>query len=132
MPKTDYDYIVVGSGIAGLNVALLARDHGSVLIITKGNIDDCNTRYAQGGIAAAVGPGDSVELHLRDTLSAGAGLCDTQAVEVLTANGPERVNNLMRWGGRVWRRSTGRSPNEPDCFGTGRGSQHGPHSPCWR
>ena len=84
MPKTDFDYIVVGSGIAGLNVALLARDHGSVLIITKGNIDDCNTRYAQGGIAAAVGPGDSVELHLRDTLSAGAGLCDTQAVEVLT------------------------------------------------
>ena len=98
MPKTDFDYIVVGSGIAGLNVALLARDHGSVLIITKGNIDDCNTRYAQGGIAAAVGPGDSVELHLRDTLSAGAGLCDTQAVEVLTADGPERVNNLMRWG----------------------------------
>ncbi len=98
MPKTDYDYIVVGSGNAGLNVALLARDHGSVLIITKGNIDDCNTRYAQGGIAAAVGPGDSVELHLRDTLSAGAVLCDTQAVEVLTADGPERVNNLMRWG----------------------------------
>ena len=98
MPKTDYDYIVVGIGIAGLNVALLARGHGSVLIITKGNIDDCNTRYVQGGIAAAVGPGDSVELHLRDTLYAGAGLCDTQAVEVLIADGPERVNNLMRWG----------------------------------
>lgn len=113
MPKTDYDYIVVGSGIAGLNVALLARDHGSVLIITKGNIDDCNTRYAQGGIAAAVGPGDSVELHLRDTLSAGAGLCDTQAVEVLTANGPERVNNLMRWG-VAFDREVGSGEGPPD------------------
>ena len=113
MPKTDYDYIVVGSGIAGLNVALLARDHGSVLIITKGNIDDCNTRYAQGGIAAAVGPGDSVELHLRDTLSAGAGLCDTQAVEVLTADGPERVNNLMRWG-VAFDREVGSGEGPPD------------------
>lgn len=98
MIKTDYDYIIIGIGIAGLNVALLAQDHGTVLIITKGNIDDCNTRYAQGGIAAAVGPGDSVELHLKDTLSAGVGLCDPQAVEVLTRDGPERVNNLMRWG----------------------------------
>ena len=98
MLNTDYDYIVIGSGIAGLNVALLAQDHGSVLIITKGKIDDCNTRFAQGGIAAAVGPGDSAELHYQDTLSAGVGLCDPKAVEILTTDGPERVNNLMRWG----------------------------------
>ena len=98
MFNTDYDYIIIGSGIAGLSVALLAQDHGTVLIITKGKIDDCNTRYAQGGIAAAVGPGDSAELHYQDTLSAGVGLCDPKAVEILTTDGPERVNNLMRWG----------------------------------
>ncbi len=98
MNQTDYDYIIIGSGIAGLNTALLAREHGSVLIITKGAVDDCNTRYAQGGIAAAVGPGDSPALHLRDTLAAGAGLCDPEAVEVLTREGPQRVANLIRWG----------------------------------
>ena len=58
-----YDYIIVGSGIAGLYTALLAREHGSVLIITKGSIEDCNTRHAQGGIAAAIGKDDSPELH---------------------------------------------------------------------
>ena len=100
MANTEYDYIIIGSGIAGLNTALLAREHGSVLIITKGKIDDCNTRYAQGGIAAAVGPGDSPTLHMRDTLSAGAGLCDSEAVEVLTAEGPQRVANLIHWGVR--------------------------------
>jgi len=96
--KTDYDYIVIGSGIAGLNTALLAREHGSVLILTKGKIDDCNTRYAQGGIAAAIGQGDSPLLHMQDTLSAGAGLCDPEAVQVLTHEGPQRVANLIHWG----------------------------------
>jgi L-aspartate oxidase len=96
--RTDYDYIIIGSGIAGLNTALLAREHGSVLILTKGKIDDCNTRYAQGGIAAAIGPGDSPILHLRDTLAAGAGLCNPEAVTVLTREGPQRVANLIRWG----------------------------------
>ena len=98
MTNTDYDYIIIGSGIAGLNTALLAQEHGSVLIITKGEIDDCNTRYAQGGIAAAVGPGDSPTLHMRDTLTAGAGLCDQEAVDVLTREGPQRVANLIQWG----------------------------------
>ena len=98
MTNTDYDYIITGSGIAGLNTALLAAEHGSVLIITKGEIDDCNTRYAQGGIAAAVGPGDSPTLHMRDTLTAGAGLCDPEAVDVLTREGPQRVANLIQWG----------------------------------
>jgi L-aspartate oxidase len=98
MDNTDYDYIIIGSGIAGLNTALLAQGYGSVLIITKGKIDDCNTRYAQGGIAAAVGPGDSPTLHMRDTLTAGAGLCDPEAVDVLTREGPQRVANLIQWG----------------------------------
>ncbi len=98
MAQTDYDFIVIGSGIAGLNIALLAQEHGSVLILTKGKIDDCNTRYAQGGIAAAIGPGDSTKLHFQDTLAAGVGLCDPEAVEVLTREGPERVSNLVHWG----------------------------------
>ena len=96
--KTDYDYIIIGSGIAGLNSALLAKEHGSVLILTKGRIEDCNTQYAQGGIAAALGPGDSAVLHMQDTLTAGAGLCDPEAVSVLTSEGPQRVANLIQWG----------------------------------
>ena len=95
---SSYDYVIIGSGIAGLNTALLAADHGSVLVITKGRIDDCNSRYAQGGIAAAVGPGDSPTLHRRDTLEAGAGLCDPDAVEVLTGQGPESIASLIQWG----------------------------------
>ncbi len=98
MNKTDYDYIIIGSGIAGLNTGLLAREHGSVLVLTKGRIDDCNTRYAQGGIAAAIGPGDSPALHSQDTLAAGAGLCNREAVQVLTQDGPRSVASLINWG----------------------------------
>ncbi len=93
-----HDYIIIGSGIAGLNTALLAAEHGSVLVVTKGRIDDCNSRYAQGGIAAAIGPGDSATLHERDTLYAGAGLCDPEAVGVLTGQGPDSIAGLIRWG----------------------------------
>jgi len=66
-----YDYIIVGSGIAGLYIALLAIERGSVLILTKGSIDDCNTKYAQGGIAVAMAKDDSPELHFKDTMAAG-------------------------------------------------------------
>ncbi len=90
-----YDYIVVGSGIGGLYAALLAREQGTVLVITKGSIDDCNTRYAQGGIAAAVSKNDSPELHLRDTLQAGCDLCDENAVKILTSEAPARIADLV-------------------------------------
>jgi len=90
-----YDYIVVGSGIGGLYTALLAREHGTVLIITKGNIDDCNTKYAQGGIAAAIGKGDSPELHSQDTINAGAGLSDEEAVDILVREAPERIADMV-------------------------------------
>ncbi len=93
-----YDYIIVGSGIAGLYTALLAREQGSVLVITKGNIDDCNTKYAQGGIAAAIGSKDSPELHYRDTVNAGAGLCDEEAVRILTGEAPARIAELVQLG----------------------------------
>ena len=92
-----YDYIIIGSGIGGLYTALLAREHGSVLVITKGSIDDCNTRYAQGGIAAAIGKGDSPELHSRDTLNAGDGLSDKETVRILATEAPARIAELVNY-----------------------------------
>jgi L-aspartate oxidase len=91
----QYDYIVVGSGIGGLYTALLAKEQGSVLVITKGSIDDCNTKYAQGGIAAAIGKNDSPELHLQDTLNAGCGLSDEEAVNILVREAPARIADLV-------------------------------------
>ncbi len=94
----QYDYIIVGSGIAGLYTALLAKEQGSVLIITKGSIDDCNTKYAQGGIAAAISKNDSAELHFQDTIAAGDGLCDEEAVRILVNEAPDRVTDLVNFG----------------------------------
>ncbi|MEE9365971.1 MAG: FAD-dependent oxidoreductase, partial [Dehalococcoidales bacterium] len=93
-----YDYIIVGSGIAGLYTALLAREQGSVMVITKGSIEDCNTRYAQGGIAAAIGQDDSPELHYKDTIAAGNGLCDEEAVRILADEAPARIAELVNFG----------------------------------
>ncbi|MDD5126599.1 MAG: L-aspartate oxidase [Dehalococcoidales bacterium] len=96
--KKHYDYIIVGSGIAGLYTALLARELGSVLIITKGSISECNTKYAQGGIAAAIGRGDSPELHFRDTINAGDGLSAEEAVRILVTEAPDRITDLVHFG----------------------------------
>jgi L-aspartate oxidase len=93
-----YDYIIIGSGIAGLYTALLASGQGSVLIITKGSIDDCNTKHAQGGIAAPIGLNDSSDLHFKDTLKAGDGLCDPESVRILTEEAPDRISDLVRLG----------------------------------
>jgi L-aspartate oxidase len=93
-----FDYIIVGSGIAGLYTALLAKDHGSVLIITKGGIEDCNTKHAQGGIAAPVGRNDSWELHYSDTMKAGDGLCDPESVKLLAEQAPDRISDLVYFG----------------------------------
>jgi L-aspartate oxidase len=96
-----FDVIVVGSGIAGLYTALQAHERGaSVLVVTKGSIDEANTRYAQGGIAAAVGPEDSPEAHLQDTIAAGAGLVDEEAARVLTSEAADRIADLVRYGVR--------------------------------
>jgi L-aspartate oxidase len=94
----QYDYIIVGSGIAGLYTALLAKEQGSVLIITKGIIEDCNTRHAQGGIAAAISKNDSAELHFQDTIAAGGGLCDEEAVHILVDEAPDRIADLVSFG----------------------------------
>ncbi|MEX2446817.1 MAG: L-aspartate oxidase, partial [Dehalococcoidia bacterium] len=94
-----YDLVVVGSGIAGLYAALQAEEHGaSVLVVTKGSIDEASTRYAQGGIAAAVGHEDSPEDHLRDTIDAGAGLVDEAAARILCFEAADRIADLVRYG----------------------------------
>jgi len=95
---TDYDYVIVGSGIAGLYSALLAHGQGSVLILTKGSIDDCNTKYAQGGIAAAIGKDDSPDTHFQDTRGAGAGLSDSAVVHILVEEAADRVADLIDFG----------------------------------
>lgn len=91
-------FLVIGSGVAGLHTALRAAAHGDVLLVTKGSLFDSGTSYAQGGIAAALGAGDSPELHRQDTLAAGAALCDRRAVEVLVEEGPARVRELQLAG----------------------------------
>src|SRR3954468_832244 len=94
----DTDIVVIGSGIAGLVAALRARTAGRVLLVTKALLDDGSTRWAQGGIAAALHPGDSPEEHLADTLTAGVGICDPDAVRVLVTEGPEAVRGLIATG----------------------------------
>ena len=91
-------FLVVGSGVAGLHTAWRASEHGDVLLTTKRSLFDSATAYAQGGIAAALGAGDSAELHRRDTLAAGAALCDAAAVAVLVEEGPARVKELHTAG----------------------------------
>jgi L-aspartate oxidase len=96
--RHDVDFLVIGSGIAGLIFALEAAPHGRVAIITKKHRAESSTNYAQGGIAAVMGDDDSLELHVQDTLRAGAGLCDERVVRTIVAEGPPVVRRLIDWG----------------------------------
>jgi L-aspartate oxidase len=104
---TEADVIVVGSGIAGLTAALQARDLGRVLLVTKTHLDAGATAWAQGGIAAALDPDDSPAEHLADTVAAGSGLCDAEAVRVLVTEGPRRIRELVTLGTEFERTATG-------------------------
>lgn len=94
----NVDFLVVGSGIAGLSFALKAAKHGKVLIVTKANEDESNTKYAQGGVAVVVDKSDSFDKHIEDTLIAGDGLCDKGVVEAVVKEGPERIQEIIDYG----------------------------------
>jgi len=96
--KRHYDFIVLGSGIAGLSFALQAARHGSVAVLTKKNSAESNTNYAQGGIASVVSPEDDLESHVKDTLEAGAGLCHENTVRRVVSEGPHVVQELIEFG----------------------------------
>jgi len=95
-----FDFLVIGSGLAGLTFALKASQFGRVCVLTKGEVSDSNTSWAQGGIAAAVGEADSWELHEQDTLIAGAGLCNEESVRYLVQHAPEAIRWLIQLGAR--------------------------------
>ena len=103
----EYDFVVIGSGIAGLSFALKAAKHGSVAVITKRKGWDTNTAWAQGGIACVTSDEDSFELHVRDTLDAGAGLCDERVVRTIVTEAPERIHELIELGLRFDEREKG-------------------------
>ncbi|MEX2603460.1 MAG: FAD-binding protein, partial [Gracilimonas sp.] len=98
MPKFKFDFLVIGSGIAGLTFALKAAEYGSVAIVTKKEMMEANTAYAQGGIAGVLSKHDSFEKHIKDTLVAGAGLCKRDAVELVVKKGPNLIKELIDYG----------------------------------
>jgi len=94
----ESDFLVIGSGIAGLSFALQAADHGSVAVVTKREIAESATRYAQGGIASVFSTEDSFDAHVEDTLTAGAGICHDDVVRMVVEEGPATIRNLIEWG----------------------------------
>lgn len=92
------DFLVIGSGIAGLSFAIKAASLGNVAVVTKKEKTESNTNYAQGGIAAVTDPLDSFESHIQDTLTCGAGLCKPEVVDFVVREGPQRIEELVKWG----------------------------------
>jgi L-aspartate oxidase len=101
------DYLVLGSGVAGLGFALKVAEHGQVNVISKAKAGESNTSYAQGGIASVTKTSDSLENHIQDTLIAGAGLCHKDAVEIGISEAPERIKDLVEWGVQFTRKENG-------------------------
>ena len=92
------DFLVVGAGVAGLRAAIELAAAGEVLVVAKDTLQESSSEYAQGGVAAALNDDDEVELHEQDTLVAGDGLSDPDAVRVLVENGPRAIEELLKWG----------------------------------
>lgn len=117
----DVDFLVIGSGIAGLTHGRLVAQHGNTLLLTKKNRTESNSNYAQGGIAGVMTDEDNVLLHAEDTLVAGAGLCHPKAVEILVTEGPARIQELIELGARF---STVTGPNGRPKLALGREGGH--------
>jgi L-aspartate oxidase len=96
--KREVDFLVIGSGLAGLSYALKVADFGKVCIVTKGKLDESNTKYAQGGIASVTYEPDNFEKHVKDTLISGDGLCDENIVRMVVTEAPEQIRQLIAWG----------------------------------
>jgi L-aspartate oxidase len=96
--KKRTDFLVIGSGIAGLSFALKASKYGKVTVVTKANLEDTNTRYAQGGIAAVFSEPDNFEKHINDTLIAGGGICNEEVVRMVVQEAPDRIKDLINLG----------------------------------
>ncbi len=92
------DFLIIGSGVAGLRAAIELSRHGSVMVVTKDMPTESSTEYAQGGVAVALSDEDEVGIHFKDTIRAGAGLCKEEAVAVLVEEGPRRILELIEWG----------------------------------
>ena len=102
----QFDFVVIGAGVAGLRAAIELASAGSVLVLAKSELTESATQYAQGGIAVALSDEDEIGLHLQDTLTAGAGLCNPEAARVLVEEGPERIQELIAWGTEFDRKGT--------------------------
>jgi L-aspartate oxidase len=105
--KREVDFLVIGSGLAGLSFALKVADHGKVCIVTKGKLDDSNTKYAQGGIASVTYEPDNFEKHVRDTLLSGDGLCDERIVRTVVTEAPKQIRQLIEWGAQFDKKPDG-------------------------
>jgi L-aspartate oxidase len=121
----DFDFLVIGSGVAGLHYALRVAEHGTVGLVTKKAGDDSATNFAQGGIAAVVADDDSFEDHVRDTLYAGDGLCNEEVVRFVVEAGPEAVEGLLKWGVEFDRSEVDGEPPDADAgYDLGREGGH--------
>jgi L-aspartate oxidase len=105
--QKEFDFLVIGTGVAGMSFALKVAEHGTVGVISKNKAEESNTFYAQGGIAAVTYQPDSYERHIKDTLIAGAGLCNKKIVEIVVSEAPKRIKELIDWGANFDKKENG-------------------------
>ncbi len=96
-----FDFLIIGSGIAGMSFALKVAHRGKVALVCKTELEDANTFYAQGGIASVTKPTDNFQKHIEDTLICGDGLCNREVVEKVVKEGPDQIKELISWGGKL-------------------------------
>ena len=123
--KIKTDFLIIGSGVAGLSFALKVADYGSVALVTKKDVMDSNTKRAQGGIASVFGDMDSFDLHIQDTLASGDGLCSKEVVELVVKNGPARIRELIDMGVKFNIRNENSNDNGNDIYDLDLGREGG-------